>query len=693
MAFVVTLAKKDDVAAMANLFQEMDRFYDEPNPEPLDSKVAKINILIFGSSPAAHVLLAWDDSRLTGMAAYSYLWPAAGVTQSLYLKELYVSQGYRRQGVGKLLMRRLIEVAVEHRCSRIEWTTDESNLGAQNFYQELGIDKNPSKIFYRLDDPIIFDALFERFEMEDLKYVFGDKLLSYLFDTKNGALPAILTNKQQGVCDSLRQIAQEVQGLDARPKTQKLRELLLTYIAEQGTTLANTLRIQMGGLVYSHAQPGDTAANELLLLARDSYPGFLLPLFEKYGMLTASPANHIADHPANYRFIHEVLTDQTLVKLFPDARPDIRYDSDELKKISSFIVASSGHGSELPLWSLSYQILKSAYERMLLDEQSGITSYLDNVLAVLKDVRTMARDKQVEIPVAVGLRKINLPPGEHISAPGTKIRTVRPEDSHWLPPFDRPETSILVTMVPLKLLEISATAPFATEHVRNSLKFNPGYEVTRRALRRRIDLARFALLLSSPPKLYHAAQEGWTRIFDPFYEFGIATGQMLPSYDQPRDTTIDPTSIDVAELWIQKTLDHPKQMDIAMRRLLSAATVRSDPLDGLIDAVLAWENMFSATPETTLRVCGAISCLLNPEAFSPRQELYEELKKLYGARSSLVHGQSEPSIQDAVAMRDRAVEIGLQSMRRLYDYPDLLGLDAPTRGLKVLLGATRDSSQ
>jgi GNAT superfamily N-acetyltransferase len=38
------------------------------------------------------------------MASYSFLWPAAGVTRSLYLKELYVAQDWQRQGIGKLLM-------------------------------------------------------------------------------------------------------------------------------------------------------------------------------------------------------------------------------------------------------------------------------------------------------------------------------------------------------------------------------------------------------------------------------------------------------------------------------------------------------------------------------------------------------------------------------------------------------------
>ena len=85
------------------------------------------------------------------MAAYSFLWPAAGLTRSLYLKELYIGEGYRRRGAGRLLMQALFEVAGQHGCSRVEWTTDSGNAGAQAFYEMLRLPRHPSKVFYRVE--------------------------------------------------------------------------------------------------------------------------------------------------------------------------------------------------------------------------------------------------------------------------------------------------------------------------------------------------------------------------------------------------------------------------------------------------------------------------------------------------------------------------------------------------------------
>jgi GNAT superfamily N-acetyltransferase len=150
MAFV-TPAEPSSVKAIAVLLEEMDRFYGATEIEPLEHRIGQIDRAIFGSPPAAHVLLAWDDTRPVGLATYSFLWPAIGLTRSLYLKELYVAQESRRKGVGKLLMQSIIEVAANYECSRVEWTTDNDNVDAQRFYEVLGLRQYPYKVFYRLE--------------------------------------------------------------------------------------------------------------------------------------------------------------------------------------------------------------------------------------------------------------------------------------------------------------------------------------------------------------------------------------------------------------------------------------------------------------------------------------------------------------------------------------------------------------
>jgi ribosomal protein S18 acetylase RimI-like enzyme len=139
------------VAAIAQLLEELGRFYSAGEPEPFDRRVKQVNETIFADPPAAYVLLARDGQRVAGLAAYSFLWPAVGATRSLYLKELYVAGAYRRRGVGELLMRAVFETAAARECSRVEWTTDAGNAEARAFYARLRLLEHPSKVFYRVE--------------------------------------------------------------------------------------------------------------------------------------------------------------------------------------------------------------------------------------------------------------------------------------------------------------------------------------------------------------------------------------------------------------------------------------------------------------------------------------------------------------------------------------------------------------
>jgi GNAT superfamily N-acetyltransferase len=147
----ITSAEPEHAGAIAALLEEMRSFYGAAESESAQRRVQQVTEVLFGDLRGISALLAWDDTQLAGLAAYSFLWPAAGLTRSLYLKELYVGQAHRRRGVGQLLMEGLREVAARHRCSRLEWTADDDNAAARSFYAGLGVPVRTSKLFYRIE--------------------------------------------------------------------------------------------------------------------------------------------------------------------------------------------------------------------------------------------------------------------------------------------------------------------------------------------------------------------------------------------------------------------------------------------------------------------------------------------------------------------------------------------------------------
>ena len=103
---------------------------------------------LFTSPPTALALLAWDDARLAAFAAHSFLESAVGLTRSLSLTKLHVGDDYWGHGIGELLMQAIFDVAGNHECIRVAWTTDRDNTGALAFYANLGLDKHSAKVSY-----------------------------------------------------------------------------------------------------------------------------------------------------------------------------------------------------------------------------------------------------------------------------------------------------------------------------------------------------------------------------------------------------------------------------------------------------------------------------------------------------------------------------------------------------------------
>lgn len=155
MTATIRPAEKRDVPALAELIEEIERFYGatDTDIQPLEDRRSQVEEALFGSPPLASALLVEDESGdIVGLAAYSFLWPAAGSSHSLFLKELYVRDTLRRQGIGARLMDELRAIAAARpACGRVEWMADSDNPGARAFYASLGFAESGGKIVYRVD--------------------------------------------------------------------------------------------------------------------------------------------------------------------------------------------------------------------------------------------------------------------------------------------------------------------------------------------------------------------------------------------------------------------------------------------------------------------------------------------------------------------------------------------------------------
>jgi GNAT superfamily N-acetyltransferase len=99
---------------------------------------------LFGPRPAAEALVAevGGPGGATPQVVAFALWFTNFSTflgqPGLYLEDLYVQPGHRGQGIGRALLQRLAQLAVERGCGRFEWSVLDWNARAIHFYEGMG---------------------------------------------------------------------------------------------------------------------------------------------------------------------------------------------------------------------------------------------------------------------------------------------------------------------------------------------------------------------------------------------------------------------------------------------------------------------------------------------------------------------------------------------------------------------------
>ena len=93
---------------------------------------------LFGSRPAAEVLLAWHEAECVGFALFFPNYSTFLAQPGIYLEDLYVKPEARRKGAGLALLRELARLAAARGCGRVEWAVLDWNEPSIAFYKSLG---------------------------------------------------------------------------------------------------------------------------------------------------------------------------------------------------------------------------------------------------------------------------------------------------------------------------------------------------------------------------------------------------------------------------------------------------------------------------------------------------------------------------------------------------------------------------
>lgn len=97
-----------------------------------------LNDHLFGAKPYIEAILAEYGGQAVGFALFFHNYSTFLTKPGIYLEDLFVLPEFRRQGIGKAILKYLAQLTVTRECGRLEWSVLDWNQPAITFYENIG---------------------------------------------------------------------------------------------------------------------------------------------------------------------------------------------------------------------------------------------------------------------------------------------------------------------------------------------------------------------------------------------------------------------------------------------------------------------------------------------------------------------------------------------------------------------------
>lgn len=132
--------KENDFEILLSLFEEFANF--EKMPDKMTNTLQKMK----DDKDLIKGFVARDgENNIIGYTTYFYAY-YTWVGKSLYMDDLYVREKSRKQGIGTMLVSKVIDLAKTENCNRLRWQVSNWNHSAIKFYENLGAVVNQTEM-------------------------------------------------------------------------------------------------------------------------------------------------------------------------------------------------------------------------------------------------------------------------------------------------------------------------------------------------------------------------------------------------------------------------------------------------------------------------------------------------------------------------------------------------------------------
>ncbi len=134
--FVLREARAEDCGLILALIRELAE-YEKLSHEVVATEEV-LRETLFGEHPCGEVVIGEFQGKPVGYALFFHNFSTFTGRPGIYLEDIYVKPEMRGRGYGKCLLTFVARLAIERKCTRMEWSVLDWNEPSIRFYRSLG---------------------------------------------------------------------------------------------------------------------------------------------------------------------------------------------------------------------------------------------------------------------------------------------------------------------------------------------------------------------------------------------------------------------------------------------------------------------------------------------------------------------------------------------------------------------------
>lgn len=147
--FHIRAATDDDVSLILTFIKGLADF--ERLSDEVTATEESLRESLFGANPGAEVAMGFAGDEPAGFAVFFHNYSTFLGQRGMYLEDIFVIPEHRSNGLGKLLLSHVANIALERGCGRLEWSVLDWNENAARFYKGLGAEVMGDWRTFRMD--------------------------------------------------------------------------------------------------------------------------------------------------------------------------------------------------------------------------------------------------------------------------------------------------------------------------------------------------------------------------------------------------------------------------------------------------------------------------------------------------------------------------------------------------------------